>query len=118
MLALDLHGRAEVEEVADRILALVDAEPGWISVKDRLPTEEENTCPLPVFLVVCRTNGGYNGAYRSVHKAAFYPDMKADPDIPDDKPTEHYWEIEWEGMSIPFDVTHWRPLPKPPEEEP
>lgn len=26
MLALDLHGRAEVEEIADRILALVDAE--------------------------------------------------------------------------------------------
>jgi hypothetical protein len=106
--------------MANAILALVDAEyrPGWISVKERLPTEEENTCPLAVFLVVCRTHGGYNGAYQSVHRAAFYPDMEADADVPDDKPTTHYWEIEGADMTIPFEVTHWRPLPNPPKEEP
>jgi hypothetical protein len=89
----------------------------WISVKDRLPTEEDSK-PWATFLVVCRTHGGYDGAYVSVQKASFYPDRPAGESYPEEKATDHYWEVDFGcGDRIPFDVTHWMPLPEPPNAE-
>lgn len=70
---------------------------GWISVKDRLPEESKNV------LVYCK--GGYMSSVSFSHmwKAFNHFDSQGDPT---------------EGDNHCFlDVTHWMPMPEPPEEE-
>lgn len=59
---------------------------GWISVKDRLPDDERRV------LVSCRTKKGQ----QSVNLA-------------------YYWNGYWHGQGSMAGVTHWMPLPEPPE---
>lgn len=84
---------------------------GWISVKDRLPEENECDCSLEC-LVVCRTFGGYEGSYVSIEKAIFFKDIPADECL---GYYNHYWQITSGDMIIPFEVTHWQPLPEIPK---
>lgn len=85
----------------------------WISVNDRLP--QGSRC-WEQFLVVCKTKGGYDGGYETIEQAKFTPDMPPDKMYDADKPTTHYWTIIGE-MNIPFDVTHWMPMPRLPKEK-
>lgn len=63
---------------------------GWISVKDRLPETDDT-------VLVCLQRGGY--------ELGFYSDDS------------------WRSLYLSYfetkelDVTHWMPLPEPPEEE-
>lgn len=83
----------------------------WISVKERLPKEKWEQ-----YLVVCKTKGGYDGSFVSIEMAEFYPDQEPNKDWGMEKATTHYWTIIGD-MNIPFDVTHWMPLPKLPKEK-
>jgi hypothetical protein len=88
----------------------------WISVQDRLP-EKASVCDS--FLVVVRTHGGIlpEGCYRHVDIATFAPAQKADKGDSGHWPgNTAYWEFDGREQSIPFEVTHWMPLPKEPKE--
>ena len=86
----------------DRIIAAVNNAPtvgGWISVKDRLP---ENNA-------VCLT---YSPKGRMRVAQAFLPSS-----IPNSKydPMECWWSIHGDRSRF-VAVTHWMPLPEPPQE--
>ena len=74
-------------------LPTIESEPdsGWISVKDRLPEDD-------VSILICSER-------QTISKATYSSDMGryyiADSDL---------WYNE-------LDITHWRPLPKPPKGE-
>jgi hypothetical protein len=85
------------EQVADAILALVDAEyrPGWVSVKERLPevvTAPDGSCDC---VLVYAKDGFECGSDIQVVATAWAVANK-----------------NWERF------THWMPLPSPPKEEP
>ena len=81
---------AKLEELAE-----VKAERGWISVKDRLP---EQTDPAKKVLFITKTDGVFIGCY---YKATAYDQFNG-----------------WYSMCVRIDnVTHWMPLPEPPEKE-
>lgn len=66
----------------------------WISVKDRLP---EQTDPAKKVLFITKTDGVFIGCY---YKATAYDQFNG-----------------WYSMCVRIDnVTHWMPLPEPPEE--
>lgn len=100
--------RDRQDEIADMKIALLTAidvlkqnptveaehDKGWISVKDRLPDDKKQ-------YLICRINGRIDIAY--------YQPMG-------DKFSNH--EPFWQGSTRRFTiVTHWRPLPEPPESE-
>lgn len=66
----------------------------WISVKDRLPNEEE------IFLV-------YNGKSNDSYIELGFWNL--------DKKRFEYYDNEDYGLEM-YDITHWMPLPKPPKE--
>jgi hypothetical protein len=77
-----------IPETADAILALC---PQWISVEERLPEDE--------IYVLFAING-------AILTTGYYSKFDGDYSLDDNR-----WEAEgWE-------VTHWQPLPAPPEEE-
>lgn len=95
------------DEITDRKIALltaidaleqdltVEAEPdnGWISVKDRMPDDKKR-------YLICTVSR------RRVDIAYYQPTG--------DKYSNH--EPFWQGSNCRFStVTHWRPLPEPPE---
>jgi hypothetical protein len=84
----------------------------WISVEDRLPSEEEIGI-FTQFLVVCKTFGGYDGFFQHVEKAEFYPYEPANEYC--SMPRSAYWELIDSPSHIPFQVTHWMPLPEAPK---
>lgn len=65
----------------------------WISVKDKLPKRRGN-------YIVC---GKWGSGKRSVDEVEFCKDKGEE---------EGYFRTAWN-----FDVTHWMPLPTPPESE-
>lgn len=89
-----------VDDVDDTMIALLTAidaleqNNGWISVKDRLPDDKKQ-------YLICGLHGRIDIAY--------YQPMG-------DKFSNH--EPFWQGSTRRFTiVTHWRPLPEPPESE-
>ena len=70
---------------------LEDAQPKWISVKERPPTEEDGTDEGKIICVPSKLYGSMAGNVR------IYP-----------------WDIVASYSSL---VTHWMPLPEPPEEK-
>jgi hypothetical protein len=100
--------RDRLDEITDEKIALltaidvlkqsstVEAKPdnGWISVKDRLPDDKKQ-------YLICGLHGRIDIAY--------YQPIG-------DKFSNH--EPFWQGSTRRFTiVTHWRPLPEPPESE-
>ena len=87
----------------------------WISVEERLPGEDENdVCTKS--LVVIRTLGGIlpDGYYEYIEVATFM--SACEPDSDDHWPgNTAYWEFVSNEQNIPFEVTHWQPLPKLPK---
>ena len=69
----------------------------WISVKDRLPENDDN-----VLVIV---NGKYNNVtfVNAMMIAAFCDD-------------EHVWFLNEYPDFVHANVTHWMPLPEPPKE--
>lgn len=85
----------------------------WIPCSDRLP-EEKDSGPCNIFLVVTRTHGGIlpEGYYQHVTIATFMSANKADEHWPGNT---GYWEFDGNEQSIPFEVTHWMPMPEEPK---
>jgi hypothetical protein len=80
----------------------------WISVKQQLPGDA-----LAQYLVYIKQQAGWNDTLI----ASWYPE------VPETE--EHgyyyaghlaYWDIEGSGLTLPFEITHWMPLPNPPKE--
>lgn len=89
VMVLDDPEMAEAHRVA--ISALRQQ---WISVNDRLP---EQTDPAQKVLFITKTGGLFIGCY---YKATAYDQFNG-----------------WYSMCVRIDnVTHWMPLPEPPEE--
>lgn len=76
-----------IENLTDKLNATNDAPPCWISVKERLPEHEE-------YVLVCIRGIIYTGYYDARGR---------------------YWEVE--GSRENEKLTHWMPLPEPPQEE-
>ena len=100
LIAEKMCSDAFKDEITDRKIALLTAidalgqNNGWISVKDRMPDDKKQ-------YLICRINGRIDIAY--------YQPMG-------DKFSNH--EPFWQGSTRRFTiVTHWRPLPEPPEME-
>lgn len=71
----------------------------WISVKDRLPNDEESGLE---FICMTSATGRCNGV------------MALDWEVTTVRgKTVKRWI--WMGRICPWDVTHWMPLPHPPE---
>ncbi len=87
----------------------------WISIKDRLPEDEMSFCTR--YLVAIRTHGGIlpKGYFESIEFASFVPARKPSVKPIDDDGNTAYWEFDGNEQNIPFEVTHWMPLPKLPE---
>lgn len=77
----------ELLDAADTIEALEAAQPKWISVKDRLPEEGET--------VLCYYESDLIGVCTRLHKI---------------------WEDSYGYWESDDAITHWMPLPEPPNE--
>lgn len=119
-----------VQYVVKRINAAptVTPEPGWISVKDRMPENGKNV------LAACNVKLA-NGKSRYYVCEAFYAhkysitcSVYSDLDADYSEETDEYyfpegwWECihnwdEYSSVAIDDFVTHWMPLPEPPKEE-
>ncbi len=73
--------------VADLIANGVTMAPQWISVEERLPEGDNRV------LVSCRTKKGVQSCNLA-----------------------YYWNGTWHGQGSMSGVTHWMPLPDPPED--
>lgn len=65
----------------------------WVSIDERLPAIDQ-------YVLVARS--------RCVHVGVYTSSYEGNP---------LHWETDGEGFAI-VDVTHWMPLPAPPEQEP
>lgn len=85
------------DTLADAVLAArariaeLEAERRWISVKERLPDDEMSQ----MYLVICENS--------AIRQAIFWPEKR-----------KRYWT--WKGERFQSDITHWQPLPPPPQE--
>ncbi len=79
----------------------------WISVKDRMPEEGKD--------VLLYGKLEHQEDF-DIHKAVFHKDVDVNDEINKKRYSEsQFWEADW---GYDFDkVTHWMPLPKPPEEK-
>ena len=66
----------------------------WISVDDKLPSLKERQCED---IVMCATTSGTCIAWLSRNTYSFLE--------------------EWRGLALPYKVTHWMPLRKPPQKK-
>jgi len=74
----------------------------WISVKDRLPEDGQQVI---IFIFV------ENGAVSERGTSSDYKDMK----IAHHQPSNRWYSYD-NGMVSSHAVTHWMPLPEPPEQ--
>ncbi len=88
----------------------------WINVKDQLPKDEMSFCIK--YLVVIRTHGGAlpEGYYEYIELASFMSACEPDSKLVHGGNTA-YWEFDGNEQGIPFEVTHWMPLPRLPKQE-
>lgn len=97
----------------------------WISVKDRLPENEQS-------VLVCVKRKNYSGSGQEYYKfimQAFYTDGKHTPEESgylweeeyDEKIPKGWWEDcycseEFSPLDKDMEVTHWARMPEPPKE--
>lgn len=62
----------------------------WISVKDRMPENQND-------VIVCDVHGNIFAAY-------YFPHI-------------YGWQYAFTAEPCKYEITHWRPLPQPPESE-
>ena len=81
----------------------------WISVKDRLPEDDlpQDTDRLLIKVLVCSTSGKYGVRTLSRQRWIMSWDYKTN--------TGTYSNWTWSRDAR--NITHWLPLPQPPEEE-
>lgn len=111
----------------DALELLKEQEPGWISVKDRLPEDGKHV--LVACTIKCLSGklkhyvceAFYAGKYSIL--CSVYDDLDADYDEETDEYyfPEGWWECihnwdEYQSVAIDDFVTHWMPLPEPPKE--
>lgn len=72
---------------------------GWISVKDKMPNVDEKVI---VFAI-----GKYDG---------FIGDTVYAMSMILDRPSGKRWAVPWQYFDVDYEITHWMPLPEPPEE--
>lgn len=93
----DVCSRTNLESAASDALALIQhleaQQPKWISVKERLPEERD------IYLAHIVHRHNRSDSYWCVCVEYFNP------------------EDGWSSLSDLYEVTHWMPLPEPPEEE-
>ncbi len=79
---------------------------GWISVEERLPEDDlpKNTKRLSIKVLVASSNGRRNGV-RTISRQRWVTNCN---------PLEYH---KWEWSRDAECITHWMPLPEPPEEE-
>ena len=77
---------------------------GWVSVKDRLPEERINPLTQDFAEVICFCDFGGEPRRTDVRTIGFGKTLW------DDAP--HFWRG---GVKMDSRVTHWMPLPEPPE---
>jgi len=95
-IGLDMAGyHDDAQCVRDALAMLREPARGWISVKDRLPENRS----------MCLT---YSPKGKMRVAQAFLPN-------PDDHPNDCWWSVHGQGAHY-VAVTHWMPLPEPPEE--
>ena len=95
-----------LDVTADAISLLKAQEPGWISVKDRLPEGKTNPVTLDFNEVICFCDFG--GAPKRTDVRTYKFGQRLGDTIP------HFWH----GPQIMDDVvTHYQYLPEPPKEE-
>lgn len=85
-----------------------DAMPKWISVKERLPKEDGKYLVFKKYSYgtdICTLRFAKDG--RKVDKYDFYREWKN---------VWYYYDSEWGHITIDS-VTHWMPMPQPPEGE-
>lgn len=90
--------KAPVETTLNQFIDWVKSAPtvgGWISVKDRLPKPNEA-------VIVCLYDKEIEFGYRTI---AWLNTCGA------------VWDSNDEGINLEYKVTHWMPLPTPPEEK-
>jgi hypothetical protein len=95
----DPDALAYIEEVKTVLKQVKAQEPGWISVKDRLPEEKENWITLDYQQVICCCDFGGDPIRIDVRTYGFGKG--------------HFWH----GPQIMDGVvTHWQYFPEPPKE--
>ena len=129
-LSMKLHGdEAAIAGMKREIERMVVSgnKPRWIPVTERLPENGIHvllSCKCGVGAYVC--DGFHTEKYSM--PTQFYEDFYEDIDADYDEETDEYyfpegwWEVikNWDDYScvaIEDTVTHWMPLPEPPEEE-
>lgn len=90
--------QSDFDKVANKILSLLDKQsvPEWVSVEDRLPERCKLDNPIPIYV-----------SYYGYCSEAYYSD-------------EGEFMRKWDGRfyySKIWGVTHWMPLPQPPQTE-
>lgn len=78
----------------------------WISVNDRMPDVEED-----VLVFAEGKTGGVIGDTVIAITKRFYPMRGWKPES-----TYIDWVAPWAYFTANYDITHWMPLPEPPEE--
>jgi len=92
---------------ADDALSLLKAqEPGWISVKDRLPELNKEVMVYAVGKIE-----GFTGRHAYALCDRFVQHV-----FPS-SPGHERWSTPWEYFHTDYEITHWMPLPEPPKEE-
>ena len=107
-MLLNPEMRVRIGQVINSAIDLLKAQPRWISVKDRLPEPGWYLIATP----------GPEGEKGFVYKAGFSRDLHTTDHINFyglHRPGWYVIDGEW-GCVECDDVTHWMPLPEPPEE--
>lgn len=78
----------------------------WISVKDRLPEHDQNV------LIFAEGKSDYNFG-DTVIEISHIGNQKFFHDSPDN----WCWIAPWQYFTTNYEITHWMPLPQPPERE-
>lgn len=100
-IGLDMAGyHNDAQCVRDALALLREPARGWVSVKDRLPEKKQTV----MVSLVSEIDG-----HRMKRPQLGYPA---------DDTGDMWYIVPWgeRAVDIDFKVTHWQPMPKPPEE--